>query len=190
MTGLFRKFELKPDGLLMLSLLIFFTDFSVLTAIVVNVMIHELGHLYFLRRYNVYIRRMYVGFTGLCIQCNLEGLPRRAYFFSAAAGPMFGLISAAISSFVGNVIGNEFLLLFSGTGLVLSLFNLLPVKPLDGWRMLLAITPKTAHIFGDVCAIMVFCIGIYVMTAGYGTALACMGIFFLMQGRVNPFFAK
>ena len=185
----FPKVSIRADGFLMLSILVFFTETPVLCSLVGNVLIHELGHLYLLRRYGVYIRRLSVGFSGLCIQCSLERLPRRVYFLCAAAGPMMGLSAAFFCSVIGNVFHRDFLLLFAGTGVILSLFNLMPVKPLDGWRMLVAVSPRIAPIVSDLVAIIVLLVGLAMMYKGFGVALACMGVFFLLQKQTEAFFA-
>ena len=184
---LLRKIEIHPGGFLLLSILVLFLEAPVLAVLLGNVLLHELGHIYMLDHYGVFIRKIYVEFTGLCIQCNFDWLPRRGGFLCAAFGPIFGLCGALLASFLGNLLSSDFLLLFAGTGVVLSLFNLLPVKPLDGWRMLHAIFPDGAKIVGNVCAVIILCVGIYVMIAGRGTALAIMGIFFLLQDNRKRF---
>lgn len=184
------QIKILPGGLLMLSLLVFLSDVKLLAAIIGNVMIHELGHVYLLQRCGVYIRCVNIGFTGLCIQCNLERLPRRGYFLCSAAGPTVGLLVAFAASFIGNVLGNDFFLLFAGVGVILSVFNLFPVKPLDGWRMMFSICPKSAEVIGDLTAIVILGIGVCMMLQGYGTMFACLGIFFLLQGRKDTFFVR
>ena len=78
---------------------------------------------------------------------------------AAAAGPAVNLLLAPLLAYGGRLW--EVLYLFSGTQLVLGLFNLLPILPLDGgsmlWNLLAWITePYTAD---------------HVMTAvGFGTA--------------------
>ena len=186
MIRVLRRMEICSDGLLLLSFLVFFTELPVLMCIIGNVLIHEWGHIYFLRRYGVYVRRVSVKFTGLCIRCNLNILGKRENFLCAAGGPAAGLCAALAASFCGNLFGCQLLLLFAGTGVVLSTFNLIPVYPMDGWRMLYSIFPKAAKPIGDVCAVLLLLAGLYVMALGYGTALACLGIFFLMRGRYNP----
>ena len=186
----FPPVKFLPGGLLMLSMLVFFTDMYLLAALLGNVILHELGHIYCLKSCGVYIRCVKIGFTGLCIQCSLERLSPRAYFLCAAAGPAVGLLAAFATSFIGNILNNKFLLLFAGCGLILSTFNLLPVRPLDGWRMLSCVWPKGAGVIGDLTASAIFGIGVCMMLQGYGTMLVCLGIFFLLQGRKDTFFVK
>lgn len=181
MMGLLRKIDWTPGGLLLFSLLYFYLDLSMFVAWVGNIIIHEFGHIFALWRCGLYVRKITVGLTGLCIACNMEHLSRRAVIFCNASGPMLGLCAAIAASFLGNLLSAEFLLLFAGTGLILSLFNLLPIKPLDGWRILYAVAPKYALYISCICSVVVLLLGLYVMYSGYGTALAFLGIFFLAQ---------
>ena len=181
MIKLLCKIKVNPDGLLLLSILVFFLEESLLAAVIGNVILHEMGHIYMLRRYGVYIRRISIGLNGLCIVCNLEFLPRYMRFLCAVAGPFFGLCGAIVCSVLGNVCASDFLLLFAGVGVILSLFNLLPVKPLDGGRMMEAAVPRLAKPVGVIFAAFVFILGLYIMLCGYGTMLSFIGIFLLLQ---------
>ena len=150
-----------------------------LLAVLGNIILHECGHIYMLRRYGVCIRKMTIGLTGFCIVCNMDYLARYSKFFCAAAGPFWGLCGAFVSSVLGNLLNQEFFLLFSGVGVILSLFNIIPVNPLDGGRMLMAAVPAVAYPVSVICGIGILIFGIYVMYCGYGTMLACLGIYLL-----------
>ena len=80
--------------------------------------------------------------------------------------------------------------MFAGIGVILSVFNLLPVKPMDGWRMLFAVFPKASYIISDIASFVLLCVGVYIMMEGYGTALACMGIFFLVWDSGDTFVGR
>lgn len=181
MNGHRCKIELKPSGLLLISLLSFFLDLGVLISVIGNIVVHEWGHIFALKKCGVYIRKITIGFTGLCIACNLDYLSPYKRLLCCASGPIFGLCAALIASFLGNICGWDSLLLFSGTGLILSLFNLLPIKPLDGWQMMQAVAPMCSSYISCICSFVVLVFGLYVMFRGYGTGLAFLGVFFLMQ---------
>ncbi len=185
MMDMIRKVEFRADGILLLSILVFFMDLPMLAAVLGNVIIHECGHIFMLRRCGVYIRKISVRFTGLCIVCNLNFLSRHGRFFCAAAGPAVGICAAVLISFLGNLLGNDFLLLFAGVGVIFSVFNLLPVKPLDGGRMLEAAAPRVAGAVGSICGGVLLLLGLYVIACGYGTALACLAIFLLMRDEAS-----
>jgi len=169
-----------------LALLYFFGDIEGLVVVLGNVAIHEGGHLFMLRRFGVYIREISFDMTGLCIRYNGLYLTRRREFLAAAAGPVSGLGMSVLVSLIGNLLHNDSLLLFAGAGVVLSVFNLLPARPLDGWRMLNAFWPTGAHIIGECTGVMVLLGGLYAMYRGWGTALAFMGIVLLVQEKPIP----
>ena len=181
MKRLLRIVSVRPDGILMLSILLFFLDWRLFGVILGNVVLHEFGHIILLRRYGVYIRSITVGFTGVCIQCCMDYLPIMPRILCALSGPLFGLCGAFAASLLGNVLHMDVLLLFAGVGVILSLFNLLPVQPMDGWRVLQMISPKAAVVSSCLCGYMIFLTGLHLMIRGYGTGLACLGIFFLLQ---------
>lgn len=75
---------------------------------------------------------------------------RWGYFMAVGAGPLSNLIVAAIFALPFRlvpdlILGNAFLstLLFSivWLNLILALFNIIPLSPLDGWSMMLAFLP-------------------------------------------------
>jgi Zn-dependent protease len=86
---------------------------------------------------------------------NMRGNPRTSMAIVAAAGPLSNLLMAAIASIpfrlgtlyptfvsVGTVPSFEFVLTqFVWINLILAFFNLIPVPPLDGYKILLGILP-------------------------------------------------
>lgn len=176
-----QKLELRSGGLLMLSVLVLVLDVPLLLAVLGNVFIHEWGHLTALSRYGVYIRNIYVEFTGFRIVCNREFLSQERKWVCAAAGPFAGICGAVATSVLGNLLHNEFLLLFAGVGLILSLFNLLPIKQLDGGQMLCVLAPRVSDSVSVFCCSLIFLAGLYIMVQGYGTALAILGTVLLLQ---------
>ncbi len=181
LMNFWKNFNIQPGGWLLLALIYFFGDLDGLVVVLGNVLFHEAGHLLLLRRYKVYIRSITMNITGLCIHYNGLFLTPKREFFVALAGPALGLGVSVLTSVLGNLFHHEGLLLFAGVGFVLSGFNLLPAKPLDGWRMLSAIRPNSANSVSVITATLVLFTGLYIMLMGYGTAVAFMGIVLLMQ---------
>ena len=86
---------------------------------------------------------------------NMRGNPRTSMAIVAAAGPISNLLMAAAASIpfrlgmmqptftaIGNFPSSEFVLTqFVWINLILAFFNLIPVPPLDGYKILLGILP-------------------------------------------------
>lgn len=181
MRKYWRLFDIHPGGWLILSILYFFADLDEFIILIMCVLIHELGHLLVLEWFGIRVRRITLDFTGLTIWYNESLLCGIRESIAALSGPMLGLLAAAVCSCVGNALQSERLLLFAGGNAVLSAFNLLPAKPLDGWRCLHALFPLLAQVLSVCTAVIVLLVGLWVMYAGYGTALAIMGIILLLQ---------
>lgn len=164
----------------MLALLYFFGDLQILAALLGSIVIHELGHTLALHLCGARVRRIRLDATGLCMDYHGLWLTRGQECFAAAAGPIAGGIAAWLTSFLGNWYGSEFLLLFAGTSFVLTLFNLIPAKPLDGWRMLAALFPEGAETISLLAASAALFVGLWCMKAGYGPGLAVMGVVLLL----------
>ena len=73
--------------------------------------------------------------------------PRRGIMIVGAAGPLMNflaaLLSAAVFHFVGALshLAALFFFFFCATNLILGIFNLIPIPPLDGSRIVLGILP-------------------------------------------------
>ena len=190
MMKYFELLEIRPGGWLLLSLLYFFLDADLLFVVFVCAVIHEYGHILMLELFRVRIRDITMELTGFTISYQSHYLYGIQLFLVAAAGPMLGLLAAVLFSFAGNLLKNDMLLLLAGSNLALSLFNLLPAKPLDGWRMIQAAIPAAAQIISVCTAFCVLTVGIFLMYAGYGTVFPMMGILLFLQEAPKKRYGK
>ena len=74
----------------------------------------------------------------------LRGQPMAAMARVAFAGPLAGLITAGVISIpfrLLNIFPGDFFLMLIFYNIILSLFNLIPIPPLDGFRVLLGLLP-------------------------------------------------
>lgn len=173
--------DVRPGGFLLLSLLYFFSDGQTLAALLGSILLHEWGHLVMLRGCGARVREIRVDITGLCMDYSGVYLTRFQEFCAAAAGPLFGAVGAWAASFWGNILESRFLLLFAGASLVLTAFNLLPIQPLDGWRMLRALCAPAADAVSLAGGIFLLWMGLWSCRAGYGAGLAVMAVILLLQ---------
>ena len=119
---------------MLIALCIILDESSFALMLLMAVIIHELGHLLFLKIFRYEIMQLSLSAFGLEIDYRgcLEGVEG---LISIAAGPIFGLVYGLGSQMAGK----EFWRMSGGISLALSMFNLIPVLPLDGGRMLLII---------------------------------------------------
>ena len=133
------KISASPAAVLLMALVFFFDTSGLISAFVPAVLAHELGHFLFLKIFQRRVTRLYLGLTGLKMDYTprLEG---KGSLLCAAAGPLFGCVYALFAC----SLPGDFWLVSGAAGFVLTVFNLLPVLPLDGGRILLALLPAPA----------------------------------------------
>ena len=112
------------EGVLPLALMLFSAAF------------HEFGHLAALRRCGRRARRIDILPMGALIVCP-EGIPDADECVIALTGPLFSLFLFVLSALLYLAFGSTVFLFSAVINLVLSLFNLLPERKLDGGKALL-----------------------------------------------------
>ena len=181
------RFSISAGALLLGALIYCTASFSELAAILAPVIVHELGHILTLRLYGLRIRRVRADLRGLCIEYSGLCAPL-GHAVSALAGPVAGLAYAFAASFFARRGGNEVLTLSAGVSMLLSLFNLLPILPLDGGRIFSIIASELlGGRRGDALTKAVslalsaalLAAGTYLMWHGDGTALALASLWLL-----------
>jgi Zn-dependent protease len=109
---------------------------------VLLIFVHELGHVWEARRQGLPVSApMFIPFLGALI--TLKQLPDDAWKEAklAIAGPILGSVGAAATWALGEALDSELLIALAFTGFFLNLFNLAPISPLDGGRIVAAIHP-------------------------------------------------
>ena len=109
---------------------------------VVLILVHELGHVFEAKRQGLPVSApMFIPFLGALI--TLKQLPDDAWAEAklAIAGPILGSLGAAAVWGLGEALDSELLVALAFTGFFLNLFNLAPISPLDGGRIVAAIHP-------------------------------------------------
>jgi Zn-dependent protease len=103
---------------------------------VLLIFFHELGHAIVMRRQGIPAGApVFIPFVGAVIA--MKGLPRDAYVEALVGigGPVLGSLAAFVCLAVGWATGEPFWYALASTGFLINLFNLLPVSPLDGGRI-------------------------------------------------------
>lgn len=159
------RLHVRPGGLLVWVLVWFFDGGGILAALLPGVLVHELGHFLLLKMGGMRLRSISLGLFGL--EMDYYGLLGGVHgFLSILAGPAFGLAYALVAA----CIPGEYWSLSAGLSLALSVFNLLPVLPLDGGRLLLQIFPKKGR---GLSCVFAMCFAAAALCAW----LACAGLF-------------
>ena len=103
---------------------------------VLLIFVHELGHAIVLKHEGIPAGApVFIPFLGAFIA--MKGRPRDAYVEAKVAigGPVLGSLAAWAVLAAGLALGKPFLVTLGHTGIMLNLFNLIPVSPLDGGRI-------------------------------------------------------
>lgn len=184
-----KNFDISTGAVVLLSVLYFFCGIKTLSALLCAVAVHELGHLTAMKCFGAVPVKFEFEIGGMCINC--RGFDNRRQEFTALlAGPSFGLVLAYIASYLGNTIGSEFFLTVSGFSFILSVYNLLPILPLDGGRMLKCALAamsgeKTAAVICNVAsltfAVLLALSGVCNLHEEWGKALTAAAIVLILS---------
>ncbi len=128
----------KTLGTMLLSVALYATEWGWPFAVgfVLLIFVHELGHWVVLRREGIPAGApVFIPFIGAFIA--MRGQPRDAYVEAKVAigGPIAGALAAWVVLGAGVALGHPLLVTLGHAGIMLNLFNLIPVSPLDGGRI-------------------------------------------------------
>jgi Zn-dependent protease len=123
---------------------------------VLLIFVHEMGHVVALRKFGVKAGApVFIPFVGAFVA--LKEMPKdvRVEAWTAIAGPLIGTGGAIACCAVAIATRSPFWMAAAYSGFFLNLFNLIPVSPLDGGRVVAAISPKL-WILGFVGVLLLF----------------------------------
>jgi Zn-dependent protease len=130
--------KLKTLATMVLSIALYATQWGLPFAagFVLLILVHECGHAIALRREGIAAGApVFIPFVGAFIA--MRGMPRNAYVEAKVglAGPVLGSVAAWAVLAVGLASGSGMLVTLGHAGILINLFNLIPVSPLDGGRV-------------------------------------------------------
>ena len=129
-----KRVDISAGAILLLSVIYFFGGMTSLTALLLAVLVHELGHIAAIELCGGRVHGLKVSVSGLCINCSGAGGTLESVI-CLCAGPAGGFALAYAASYLGNLSQNLLLIKTAGFSLVLSVYNLLPALPLDGGHL-------------------------------------------------------
>jgi Zn-dependent protease len=112
-------------------------------AFVLLIFVHEMGHVYALKEFGIRSSvPIFIPFVGAFIA--MKEMPKnvRIEAWTGIAGPLVGTGGSMLCWSVALYTGSSFWMAVAYTGFFLNLFNLIPISPLDGGRVVAAISPK------------------------------------------------
>lgn len=141
--------------------------------------LHETGHIAALKITKSAPQKIKIGPGGMKLTDNR--LLERSYkkdIAAALSGPAINIISFLLLYLFWKILSHDFLLMAAAVSLIIGLFNLLPIAPLDGGRILYSLIciksdPLTAHKI------------ITVMSAIILLPTATIGFYFLLKSGYN-----
>lgn len=144
-----RQIEVTPGFPVFLLLLRCILPAGAFGAFLAAMVVHEFGHVLAIRLLGGSFTGFRLGFAQLTLRTGF--LSRRAELFGTAAGPALSLLCALLGPVAPR---------FAAASLLLGLFNLLPLRPLDGGRLLHTILTLCLRTHAAcVCAAVELCSG-------------------------------
>jgi len=139
--------------------LIFTWQFALI--IIGMLVVHEYGHLLMMKRYGMKTRGIYlIPFLGAAAVADEEFADRRSEAVIAMAGPLTGAALAVLSGLLYAATDWPYLAAAAAWMAGINLFNLLPVSPLDGGRVMKSVTISISSRLGLGFMIVMLVVGV------------------------------
>lgn len=129
--------------LLMIVTYMYIYGWKYAVGIVLLLFVHELGHLYYARRLGLATSLpLFIPFVGALIQMREEPKDAKTEAIIGIGGPLAGIIGAYVCLAVANFFSSPLFYALAYFGFTVTVFNLIPAHPLDGGRIVGAISPS------------------------------------------------
>lgn len=139
--------------------------------IVLMIAIHETGHLVFAKAIGMPVSMpLFIPFVGALI--SMKQAPKDAWQEAVVAlgGPLFGLVAGLAALFWGLANGSQLVMAVAYFSFFITLFNMIPVSPLDGGRIVTALSP------------LIWAVGLVLMAVGAWYTFSPILIIVLLLG--------
>ncbi len=141
-------------------------DWQLVLTLVVVVFIHEMGHLLAMKAFGYQdVQMLFIPFFGAFVSGDKQHVPQWQKAVVTLAGPMPGIFIGLVLFYLLPQSDLPILLKAANIFLFLNVFNLLPVNPLDGGRLIEAIFFSGSRVvqlvFSLLSAVVLLGVGIY-----------------------------
>lgn len=162
--------------------LIFRWDFTFILVLAGVIFIHEIGHYIAMRifKYND-LGIFFIPLVGAFASGSKENISQKQNVIILLSGPLPGIIIGLILYYYGLREENEFLLRTSNIFILLNLFNLLPIMPLDGGRIIKSMFFENNEIVSKVFIVISIALMSYYALITQSYFLMIIPFFILMQ---------
>lgn len=184
-----KKFYVHPAFLLISIWLIFFNDCFLWY--IIAVFVHEIGHYFVGKKLGYKIENFSLSPYGVSIDIEGQKIENKDEFFIAFAGPIFNLIIIFIVTAIWWIfpVVYNFTYEFVNINIIMLLFNLLPLYPMDGGRMFVSvfsnftkrkIALRISIILNLVTSILIFILFIITCFISFNPTLILFPIFLIL----------
>jgi stage IV sporulation protein FB len=117
--------------------LFFNKDISYIFILVIVLLIHELGHFIAMKYYNYKdVKMFFIPLLGALVTGDKHEISQKQRAIILLAGPLPGIIIGLILYYIGYEDNQHILIVAANMFIFLNMFNLLPLKPLDGGNLI------------------------------------------------------
>lgn len=136
-------------SLFLYALLFYFLfdrNIAYIAALLVVLLIHEFGHFFAMKLYNYQnVKLFIIPLIGAFVSGKKQAVSQRQMSIIILAGPVPGIIIGTILYMIHKANPNDTLKLLANVFIFINVFNLLPIYPLDGGRLLENLFIKTNY---------------------------------------------
>lgn len=136
---------LLMSGSMLLSLFIYMKLYGLPFAagFIILMFVHEMGHYIAAKQRGLDVSiPMFIPFVGASIVMKHQPHNVETEAYVALAGPLVGTLGALAFYFIGRDQGSDQMLSLAYSGMILNLFNMIPISPLDGGRVTAVLSPR------------------------------------------------
>jgi len=107
------------------------------------ILVHEMGHLLAARQCGLAVSApMFIPFVGAWVALKDDNLDAHTEAYVGLGGPVLGTVAAFVCYLLAQETGKPLWMALAYAGFFINLFNLVPLRPLDGGRIVRAVSTR------------------------------------------------